>query len=404
MTVFVALDDFDDEQPTAKDVRDFKHFLASKRALNINYGLSPLQQKDAIIFNGELQSVLVRKPAEGQKCVIDWLNIVIKASHFYPDERVTRHDVFADETGNSSTNFTNEEKQYYAVKYVANNLQRLIGFGLDSENPTGRNFYNRSWNLEHGTGFIAIGGQNNTIMISINGTGCTYANVWWEHLLFGWLEHYGDDVRITRIDLAYDALDNHFLSVDLFNEIHSKGGFTNGGRPPDIEYRGNWKKPNGRGRTLYIGSRQSSKFCRIYEKGKQLGDEKSNWLRIEVEYKSRDVYIPLDVLLEPTQYFLASYPCFNLIDKDCDDSNRFDARDKDEFITFDNALNILKRQYGRYLHFFRMCYQDDKELLDILTDIPNLAVPNRLDILTIPRQFHPQISDKFGITFTDDED
>lgn len=402
--MFVALDNFDDEQPNAKDIREFKNFLASKRALNINYGLSPLQHKDAVIFNGELQSVLVRKPASGQKCVIDWLNIVIKATHFYPAKDVTRHDVFADEVGNSSTDFTEQEKQFYAVKHVAGNLQRIIGFDVDDENATGRNFYNRSFNLEHGTGFIAIGGQNDTIMISINGTGCTYANLWWEQLLFSWLEQYGNDVRITRIDLAYDALENHFLSVDLFNEIHSKGGFTNGGRPPEIEYRGNWKKPNGRGRTLYIGSRQSSKFCRIYEKGKQLGDDDSDWLRIEVEYKSRDVYIPLDVLLEPTQYFLASYPCFNLIDKDCDNSNRFDARDKDEFITFDNALNILKRQYGRYLHFFRMCYQDDKELLDILTDIPNLAVPNRLDILTIPRQFRPQITQQFGTTFTDDKD
>ena len=36
---------------------------------------------------------------------------------------------------------------------------------------------------------------------------------------------------------------------------------------------GNWKRPNGKGRTLYIGCRESGKSCRIYEKGKEQGCE-----------------------------------------------------------------------------------------------------------------------------------
>lgn len=393
----VTIDEFDDAKPSADELRAFKRYLSINRALNRLYGKSPLQNKDAIIFDGELKSVMVRKPSHNQRCIIDWVNIVIKAHHFYPAIDATRYDVLG--IKDSFSHFTEYEKQTHAVQMVAKQLFRIIGFGLDNENTTGRNFYERSFNLAHNTGFIAIGGQNDTIMISINGTGCTYANLNWELLLYRWLNQFGDDVKLTRIDLAYDALDNHFLSVDLFNDIHSKGGFTNGGRLPNVEFGGNWKKPSGRGRTLYIGSRQSSKFCRIYEKGKQLGNENSNWLRIEVEYKSRDIYIPLSILLEPTDYFLASYPCFYLIDEDCDYSSRFESRAKDELITFYRAMETLKDQYGRYLYFFRCCYEDDTQLLDILTDIPKKIPPTRLDILTIPKQFQAQCTQKFGFEF-----
>ncbi|MCL1923904.1 MAG: replication initiation factor domain-containing protein [Propionibacteriaceae bacterium] len=36
------------------------------------------------------------------------------------------------------------------------------------------------------------------------------------------------------------------------------------------------------GRTLYIGSRKSPAFLRCYEKGKQLGNPKSTWVRVEL--------------------------------------------------------------------------------------------------------------------------
>lgn len=349
-----------------------KEKIAIDRALGRRYAKSPLDDTEAIIFNGELKTVLVRKPIDDEKCVIDWLNITLDAKQFFYKDTTRHHHTL--------------EQQYqerYAVNQVSKALSRIIGFAVDVENETGRNFYRRSFTLEHKTGFVCIGGQKDTVLIMINGLGCTYANVGWETALFDWLSKL-QRVAITRIDLAHDALDHPYLTVDLFDKVHSKGGFNKGGRSPDIEYRGNWKKPNGKGRTLYIGSRQSSKFCRIYEKGKQLGDPNSNWLRIEVEFKSRDIYIPLATLLNPTDYFIASYPCFFLIEEEAF-FNRYQSRDKNEFLTFDQALELIKTQYGRYLYFFRRCYQDDKTLLDELTDIDNKSTPERLDMLTIPR-------------------
>jgi DNA relaxase NicK len=50
-----------------------------------------------------------------------------------------------------------------------------------------------------------------------------------------------------------------------------------------------------KGRTLYIGSRKSKFFIRIYEKGKQVGGD-PNWFRIELEFKPQS----------PAQRLLAS--------------------------------------------------------------------------------------------------
>lgn len=365
---------FDSSVNAGQDYLDeIRQKLATDRATHRNYNKHPLDDTDAVIFGDGVKTVLIRKPTNNERCVIDWLNITLDAKQFYLQ---------------MPKNLPEYAKQDRLVKIVSKKLLNAIGFGVDVENETGRNFYQRSFTLEHGTGLVCIGGQKDTLMITINGTGCTYASFDWEYRLYLWLKDLLA-VNITRIDLAHDVLNSNFLTVDLFNEIHSNGGFTKGGRPPDIEYRGNWKNPNGKGRTLYIGSRQSDKFCRIYEKGKQLGDSDSNWLRIEVEYKAKDIYIPLSVLLTPTDYFIASYPCFYLIDENEQD-RRFEVRDKQEQLTFANAIELVKRQYGRYLHLFRNCFCDDKVLLDILTDISNKAYPERLNYLTIPKELDPK--------------
>jgi phage replication initiation protein len=64
----------------------------------------------------------------------------------------------------------------------------------------------------------------------------------------------------------------------------------------------------GLGRTLYVGNRKNGKICRIYEKGRQLGNCKSPWTRLECEILSRDRVIPSDVLTSPETYLAAQYP------------------------------------------------------------------------------------------------
>lgn len=366
-------------QSGVTDAQDYldaiKEKLATDRATKRLWHKHPLDDTEAVIFGDGAKRVLVRRPTNEEHCVIDWLNVTLSATELKADIKDFKHgsDVF---------------EQNQVMKFLSQKLLNAIGFGIDTENPSGRNFYKRSFNLEHGAGFVCIGGQRDTVLITINGTGCNYALLHWENYLFTWLARY-ETVNITRIDLAHDILTRSYLTIDLFNEIHAKGGFSKGGRPPEIEHRGNWKRPNGKGRTLYIGSRQSDKFCRIYEKGKQLGDSESPWLRVEVEYKSNNAYIPLNILLNPTDYFIATYPCFYLLEQH-NQEKRFDVREKEELLTFEQAINIVKRQYGRYLHLFRQCFCDDKQMLDVLTDIPNKTLPERLNYLSIPKTLSPK--------------
>lgn len=316
---------------------------------------------------------MIRRPAQGEVCVIDWISITMQAYTF--DDAKTQEQPHE------------RLRQSALIENVSDVLKDIFGFAVESEKKSGCNFYERSYTLEHDAGFVCIGGQNDTIMICINGTGCTYGKQGWESHFNAWLNLFAREAKITRIDLAHDDLHGDYVSIDWFDMQDDLGGFVCGGRKPNIEKRGNWKRPNGKGRSIYIGSRQSSKLTRIYEKGKQLGDPDSNWLRVEVEYKARDIFIPFDVLLCPSQFFLASYPCFHIFDNQ-DDVNKFERVEKQNLMTFEQALELVKHQYGRYLYFFRTVYDDDSELLDILTDIENTKVPERIDPLTIPQMSH----------------
>lgn len=118
--------------------------------------------------------------------------------------------------------------------------------------------------------------------------------------------------KITRVDLARDFLSGEY-TVDMANTAYDDGEFCSGGRWPSGEHHGNWKRPDGAGRTLYLGKRKSGKFTRIYEKGRQLGDKESPWTRLEVEFKSIDRIVPFDVLLYPGQYLAAAYPALDFL-------------------------------------------------------------------------------------------
>lgn len=84
-----------------------------------------------------------------------------------------------------------------------------------------------------------------------------------------------------------------------------------GGRNPRFERR-NYDNPH-EGRTFYVGTRDSGKLCRVYEKGRQLGDRNSKWVRIEVELHSTNREIPLEILLGCGDYLAGAYPALGWI-------------------------------------------------------------------------------------------
>ena len=70
-----------------------------------------------------------------------------------------------------------------------------------------------------------------------------------------------------------------------------------------LNQQGDWTR--GKARTLYVGSRASPAFLRLYEKGWQVGGDPS-WIRLEVEVKPQRHARQRVAMMEPLQLFYTS--------------------------------------------------------------------------------------------------
>lgn len=148
---------------------------------------------------------------------------------------------------------------------------------------------------------------------------------------------------------------------------------------------------------------------RGYEKGRQLGDPESLWFRAEVELRNQGRIIPLDILINPTQYFTGFYPYTAKLIDDClafeqaqakqGNQNQNNQQDhnapqqavkairiplivKSGEISLKKSLDVWKRQIGRYIKFYRDFFQDDTLILNLLqTSKVHNHYPKRLSIL-----------------------
>jgi phage replication initiation protein len=247
-----------------------------------------------VLSDGKVKLVPNRMAVSNSAAFIDWVNFTIHES--------TLSDAMIETQG-----FSDED----LMVLWSVTLQSIFGFGITKKMLTGRNFYKSSWMLGDDFGLVCFGGQANTLLTMLNGSGCTVAKKGWEQRLADFLFQKADAPRITRIDLAHDDFTGQIYNVDKAVTDFDAGLFSAGGRHPNFEQRGNWKNPNSKGRTVYIGVRKNGKFLRVYEKGRQLGDENSEWVRVEVELHNVDRVIPFDALIFPAQYLAATYPAFN---------------------------------------------------------------------------------------------
>lgn len=317
--------------------------------------------------SGEVKTVMVRRPAEKQVCIIDWINFTVSEDTWC---KTAREGLISDE-------------QF--VSEASRQLEKIFGFGVTGKRDRGMNFYRESWVLGDNMGFVCFGGQRSTMLITVTGHGCLHALPGWEKRLHKFLTTVAIRPSISRIDLAHDDFDGAYLSVDWAESQWECGGFTfaKGGRPPEVQNLGNWKKPNGKGRTLTVGVRSSSKFVRFYEKGRKEGDKDSNWCRCEIEFKNANTLISADVLLNPTEFFLGAYPCMSHFQQfgAVDEGARFEVKRRAAVINHDAAEKWLTVQCGKYFRVWRELY-GDKEALDRLCSPDDDYWPKRLKPLT----------------------
>jgi phage replication initiation protein len=259
------------------------------------------------------------------------------------------------------------------------------GIQVEEARGFGGRFYSNSCTMVYTSGSdgcrnlgtVYFGGDSNknTINFLFTGEACDYLN------MHGFMRklyvHLGDyDTKLTRVDLAIDFKKGEYTVTDI-HDWHRLGYFNTGGRTPDFSDI-NFIK--GCERTFYVGSRQSAKFFRAYEKGHQLGDMSSKWVRYEMEYKSKnDAVLPLDMLVNCAEYFKSAYPAFEKIDSkflnEVDPKFIISTVKEKTKIYLDECVSNVRQAYGRVLNVLASLGQTPEQ---ILADLSRSGLPSRL--------------------------
>lgn len=139
------------------------------------------------------------------------------------------------------------------------------------------------------------------VCISLSGQGCSHVPSW------PYVERIAKDLdgRLTRLDIAVDDVLGQWFDVEHFRELYHEGAFTSNGRPPQSRHVSD--EGSNKGCSLYIGQKGHKELC-VYEKGKQLGDPESPYVRCELRLYAKRLDLPLDALSEPGKYFGSAYP------------------------------------------------------------------------------------------------
>ncbi|MEC5386739.1 replication initiation factor domain-containing protein [Uliginosibacterium sp. H3] len=314
---------------------------------------------DGIVLSSSGKPVFVprRVPAGGEVCIVDWCSVT------FPNQ------------------FDLDELQFEENARLW--FPKITGFEIEAKSKNGMNGYRHSWRGAEGCGRVMSGGNNSTAMLMLDGHACGVARRGWESRLvefgkrsqlvdcgaLGIQKNESQLLRITRIDVAFDDFNGELGGVERFVTDFDNGlfKFSAGGRPSKLEQRGDWKNYPESGRSIYIGSRAGGKLLRIYEKGRQLGDPDSKWLRVELEIHGSNYQISADDLLRPSRLLAGSYPALHFISElITDELRRLTAVEKSAELQLKDSFNYLRLQYGRHLTAFREIFGDDKVLLDSL--------------------------------------
>jgi phage replication initiation protein len=227
-----------------------------------------------------------------------------------------------------------------------------------------------------GCGVIATGGNSGTTYVSLTGK----ATAWIDSQAWAdWLDLVG--ARLSRVDLAHDDFDGKH-TVDEVREAYLSGAFKNRGQNPSSSPVGPWDDPTkwGFGRTYYVGKRENGRMLRAYEKGKQLGDEASPWVRFEVEFRrTKDKPLVTDMLRDMKGYFLGSYRYLEWVSRAV--AKKLDRVKEEMKLSFHALVDYARTAYGKLIHVMLTVYDDAPLIVDMLKVE---GVPKRLQSATLP--------------------
>lgn len=264
-----------------------------------------------------------------------------------------------------------DHSQTNAIHILRTALTEIFNLPVEAwiETEKGWNGYDHRINL--GTyGLLAFGGQyqRGTIHVDINGQGCSLVKNWKNVIRWG----LDNNIQITRTDTAHDDLKGNKVDLAKAQDWFHEGGFTTSGRPPTPKLISDLF--TGGGSTLYIGKRENGKLLRIYEKGKQLGDPTSPWVRVEVEFHNKDRTIPWDILTEPGKYLAGAYPCLAYLNTEQDKIKTLNTATTISYLSMKKWLHTAA---GKSLNAMLLVHQGDAT--GVLTELVRDGLPKRLE-------------------------
>lgn len=262
--------------------------------------------------------------------------------------------------------------------------------------------------------------QNAILQLMLKGVGCSLINDWSE-VVSRLLEL--PVCKLSRVDVALDVFDGSLTLENVWKLRKDRRSWTGakGGKAPKFMPIGDMAERGPYGRTIYIGTRDSDLYTRVYEKGLQLfsslrdtssqpdprqtlmtlqsGAEPflcGDYVRFEVEFKAKTVILPLSVLLDPDSLLAGAYPfCQQLLDHQ---SPFVRLRQEHVVLTeLNQILRQIRRQYGPSLRSAINVF-GERRVLDLIV-APyansrlaehgiNLAEPKNLPVTLDPAELN----------------
>ncbi|UOO77998.1 replication initiation factor domain-containing protein [Neisseria sp. Dent CA1/247] len=251
---------------------------------------------------------------------------------------------------------------------LSEKLEEILGFGITRKAKSkGNKFYESMYLLgseDAEYGAVHFGGQRDTVLVELKGLGCNLASAGWETRLYRFMKT-AIRCRITRCDLALDFFNGEYTPEQALLD-HDNGFFNNHNMQPKRECRGTaWQKEDQTGKTLYIGRVKNARYVRIYEKGRQLGDKSSPWVRFEIQFNHGDIEIPFEILQDSGAYFSGAFPICQTF-KNMPEAKRIAVREKTLNMTFEHKVKHGKNAVGALVRFMRDVGMEDGQIVEML--------------------------------------
>lgn len=224
----------------------------------------------------------------------------------------------------------------------------------------GKDGFAQGWELLGGgvlLGRLDFGGDHmrGWSRLNLTGQGCKFVTSWDDLASIEALPA----AELRRVDVCLTTWRGE-VSHESVLEAHAAGRFSCGGRPPNLKQITHSEAS--RGRTCYIGERDSDKMLRAYEKGRQVaGQYPSTTLthidgcpvddiyRLEVENKAATRPLPWDLIDRRDQYFAGAYPYLADVLPGIDSEILVGRRLRPGMHELGAALAHIRTQYGSAL-------------------------------------------------------